>query len=176
MNIKYFGFSSLQQSTVRFFYNCRGDEVYTASQLQSQCQYLNSSSNEFIQLNQLQDNSILPSDRYVFEVPLHVAAAHDAHILLASDSVYDSIQSGYEIGQLNDVWQSRLYVIVYVRLFECVLVGEEHGRGRVVFTNICTYTNKPDVFYSISNFDINVCVKWMFLQLANNGIFNCSHR
>lgn len=85
---------------MRFFYNCRGDEVYTTSQLQSQCQYLNSSSNEYIQLNHMQDNAITDSDRYAFEVPLYLAAAQDAHILLASDSAYDNIQTGYEIGQL----------------------------------------------------------------------------
>lgn len=100
LRVKFFGFSSLEQSSVRFFYNCRGDEVYTTSQLQSQCQYLNSSSNEYIQLNHMQDNAITDSDRYAFEVPLYLAAAQDAHILLASDSAYDNIQTGYEIGQL----------------------------------------------------------------------------
>lgn len=100
LRVKYFGFSSLQQSMVRTFFNCSGDEVYTTGQLQSQCKHLESSSTEYIQLNQLQpDNSLTDGDRFAFEVPLYVAAARDAHILLASNSTYNTIQSGYQIGQ-----------------------------------------------------------------------------
>lgn len=116
MRVKYFGFSSLQQSTVRAFFNCSGDEVYTAGQLQTQCQQLNSSANEYTQLTQLQpDNSIADGDRFAREFPLYVAAGRDAHILLASNSTYDTIQSGYQIGRLISISSLRhKYVHIYI--------------------------------------------------------------
>lgn len=94
LQIKYFGFSSLGQSLARYFYDCRGDEVYAKSQLQSDCQQANVSSNEHTQFYPISNKFI----NDVLEIPLHVAAAHDAHILLASDNTLDSIRNGYEFG------------------------------------------------------------------------------
>lgn len=78
----------------RYFYDCRGDEVYAKSQLQSDCQQANVSSNEHTQFYPISNKFI----NDVLEIPLHVAAAHDAHILLASDNSFDSIRNGYEFG------------------------------------------------------------------------------
>lgn len=97
--IKYFGFSSLGQSLARYFYDCRGEEVYTKSQLQAHCQSANVSSDEHTQFNRIPDNSIMGADQYSLEIPLHVAASHDAHILLSSDASFDSIRYGYEFGE-----------------------------------------------------------------------------
>lgn len=99
MNIKYFGFSTLDQAVVRFFYSCRGDEVYTKSQLQSQCQQLNTTNSSYTQFHRIQDNSITDSDQYPIELPLYVAAEQNAHFLLASDNTYNDTRNGYEIGQ-----------------------------------------------------------------------------
>lgn len=99
LNIKYFGFSTLDQAVVRFFYNCRGDEVYTTSQLQSQCQQLNTTNSAYTQFHRIQDNSITDSDQYPIELPLYVAAEQNAHLLLASDDTYNDTRNGYEIGQ-----------------------------------------------------------------------------
>lgn len=99
LRIKYFGFSSLGQSLARYFYDCRGDEVYTKSQLQSHCQSVNASSEEHTQFNRIPDSSIIDADQYSVEIPLYVAASHDAHILLSSDNSFDSIRHGYEIGE-----------------------------------------------------------------------------
>lgn len=98
LQIKYFGFSSLGQSLARYFYDCRGDEVYTKSQLRSHCQHINSSSSELIQFNRISDNEINNADQYSLEIPLHVAATSDAHILFASDDSFNSIRNGYEFG------------------------------------------------------------------------------
>lgn len=99
LQIKYFGFSSLGQSLARYFYDCRGDEVYTKSQLEQRCQYANITSSEHTQFHAIPTNAIdnIPN-QYSMEIPLHVAAAHDAHILLASDNTFNSIRNGYEFG------------------------------------------------------------------------------
>ncbi|XP_055311129.1 uncharacterized protein LOC129573947 [Sitodiplosis mosellana] len=103
LQIKYFGFSSLGQSLARYFYDCRGDEVYTKSQLQSQCQHVNTTSNEHTQFHRIPDNSITDTDQYSIEIPLYVAASHDAHILLASDNSFNSIRNGYEFVIGDDI-------------------------------------------------------------------------
>lgn len=98
LQIKYFGFSSLGQSLARYFYDCRGDEVYTDSQLQSACQHVNASSNDHTEFKPIPSNDITNADQHSLEIPLHVAASHDAHILLASDNSFDLIRNGYKIG------------------------------------------------------------------------------
>lgn len=98
LQIKYFGFSSLGQSLARYFYDCHGDEVYTKSQLQSKCQHANVTSNEHSKFYRIPNNSINDADQYAIEIPMQVAASHDAHILLAPDDSFDSIRNGYELG------------------------------------------------------------------------------
>lgn len=101
LQIKYFGFSSLGQSLARYFYDCRNDEVYTKSQLQSQCQHVDTTSDEHTQFHRIPDNSITDTDQHSIEIPLYLAASHDAHILLASDNSFNSIRNGYEFGSYS---------------------------------------------------------------------------
>lgn len=96
--IKYFGFSSLGQSLARYFYDCRGDEVYTKSQLSERCQYGNVSSDVHAQFHPIPSNAIADTDRYAIEIPIYVAASHDARMCVASDNSFNSIRNGYEIG------------------------------------------------------------------------------
>lgn len=98
LEIKYFGFSSLGQSLARYFYDCHGDEVYTNAQLETYCQHASISSNDYTQFYAIPSNSIGDTEQYPIEIPLHVAAPHDAHILLASDNSFDSARYGYEFG------------------------------------------------------------------------------
>lgn len=111
LQIKYFGFSSLGQSLARYFYDCRGDEVYTKSQLQSHCQNVNTTSNEHTEFHIIPDNSISDTDQYSIEIPLHLAASHDAHILLSSDNSFNSIRNGYEFG----MYTSYVFVLYFHR-------------------------------------------------------------
>lgn len=96
--IKYFGFSSLGQSLARYFYDCRGDEVYTKSQLNAQCQHADVSSAVHAQFRSIPSNAIADTDRYSIEIPMHVAASHDARMCVASDDSFNSIRNGYEFG------------------------------------------------------------------------------
>lgn len=98
LHIKYFGFSSLGQSLARYFYDCRGDEVYTNTQLNAQCQHVNVSSDMHTQFHSIPSNSIADTDRYSIEIPMHVAASHDAKFVVASDNSFNSIRNGYEFG------------------------------------------------------------------------------
>lgn len=98
LQIKYFGFSSLGQSLARYFYACRGDEVYTKAQLNARCQYANVSSAVHTQFHPIPTNSIADTDRYSIEIPMHVAASHDARMVVASDNSFNSIRNGYEFG------------------------------------------------------------------------------
>ncbi|XP_031630189.1 uncharacterized protein LOC116345171 [Contarinia nasturtii] len=96
LKIKYFGFSSLGQSLARYFYDCRGDEAYTKSQLNSRCQHVNTTNIEHTEFHRIPDNSITDTTQYDVEIPLYVAAQHDAHILLSSDNSSNTIHNGYE--------------------------------------------------------------------------------
>lgn len=58
LQIKYVGFSSLGQSLARFFYDCQEDKIYTKSQLESSCQHMNTTTNEYFQFNPIQNVSI----------------------------------------------------------------------------------------------------------------------
>lgn len=98
MNIKYFGFSSLGESLARFFYDCRGDEVYSESQLKQSCISLETDNSEHQRFHEISDNFISrPGDRLV-DIPLYVQAPKDAHILLSSNNDSQNIQQAYEIG------------------------------------------------------------------------------
>lgn len=100
LQIKYFGFSSLGQSLARFFYDCHEDNVYTKSQLQSNCQLINAANNEHSQFQQIENISQTRSNQYPIEIPLYIGATSDAHILIGAQNSNVN-QKGYEIGK----WQ-----------------------------------------------------------------------
>lgn len=108
LQIKYFGFSSLGQSLARYFYDCHGDEVYTKSQLLSQCQHVHTTNNKYIKFQSIPNNAIINSDRILIQFPFYIAGDQNAHILISGDS--DDSSNGYEIG-LQTV------VVVFVLFF-----------------------------------------------------------
>lgn len=95
LQIKYFGFSSLGQSIARFFYDCQEDKIYTKSQLESSCQHMNTTANEYFQFNPIQNVSIRDASQYPIGLPLYIDAPSDAHVLIAFDNTN---RNGYEIG------------------------------------------------------------------------------
>lgn len=95
LQIKYFGFSSHGQSLARFFYDCQEDKIYTKSQLESSCQHMNTTTNEYFQFNPIQNVSIRDPNQYSIGLPLYIDAPSDAHVLIASDNTN---RNGYEIG------------------------------------------------------------------------------
>lgn len=111
LQIKYFGFSSLGQSLARYFYDCRGEEVYTKSQLNAQCQRVNVSSAMHTKFHSIPSNPMADTDRYSIEIPMHVDASHDAKFVVASDNSFNSIRNGYEIG---------MYIVYHLHIGICL--------------------------------------------------------
>lgn len=179
LQIKYFGFSSLGQSLARYFYDCRGDEVYTKSQLQSHCQHVNTASNEHTQFHRIPDNSITNTDQYSIEIPLHVAATHDAHILLASDNSFNSIRSGYEFGLYTDV-HFVLFISIVLPVFPYLLsiirytvIGDDINRRVSIHkiglqsTSTLGDFRRADIF--LSNEVLNLVVRISRCKIAFYG-------
>lgn len=99
LKIAYFGFASYGQSMARFYYDCRGDEIYTPTQLAQRCQQTNTTDFEHNHFVAIGENATASPD-YLVNLPVFVAGKQDAHILIASDnSSLDQIQNGYEIGE-----------------------------------------------------------------------------
>lgn len=102
LKIAYFGFSSLGQSLARFYYDCRGDEIYTPGQLSEYCEKYSTNDTDYQRFVPIGANAIINPDNYLVNLPVFVTAKQDAHILIASDnSSLDNIQNGYEIGELS---------------------------------------------------------------------------
>lgn len=99
LKITHFGFTSYGQSLARFYYNCRGDEIYTPTQLAQRCEQTSTSDLEHTHFVPIGANAAESSD-HVVNLPIFVAAKQDAHILISSDnSSLDHIRNGYEIGE-----------------------------------------------------------------------------
>lgn len=84
---------------MRFFYDCRGDDVYSTSQLQKSCMALDTTNSEHNQFIRINDNYIPQPDDNLIDFPLYIQASQDAHILLASNNEANNIETGYEIGK-----------------------------------------------------------------------------
>lgn len=101
LGIKYFGFSSLGLSLARFFYDCRGDEVYSISQQHTSCSALETTSsvhNQFIKIN---NNSIAQPDVDLVDILINIQAPRDVHILFWSNNETNNIGIGYEISKVK---------------------------------------------------------------------------
>lgn len=86
------------QSLARFFYDCRGDEIYSKTQLKHSCNNYETAESEFKQFTEIQTNLLSKSDGRVINLPLFIEGRKDAHILISSDDAYDKISDAYEIG------------------------------------------------------------------------------
>lgn len=99
LKIAYFGFSSYGQAMARFYYDCRGDEIYTPSQLVQYCNHTSATQNVHNIFSPIGGNATTNPD-YLVRLPVYVTGKQDAHILIASDnSSLNQIRNGYEIGE-----------------------------------------------------------------------------
>lgn len=102
----------------RFYYDCRGDETYTPTQLAERCEQTRTSDEEhqhFVPIGA----SATESPDYLVNMPVYVAGQQDAHILIASDnSSLDQIRNGYEIGMRLETVGSRSPVTIDCMHFE----------------------------------------------------------
>lgn len=96
--VKYVGFASLQHSLAEFFYGCKGEDIYTKNELQSNCTLYETKANtfkDFYKLNSKIDKKYA-ANSYIVNTLFYVEARRGVKILLSKDEA--DISDGYEMG------------------------------------------------------------------------------
>lgn len=98
-DIKYFGFSSYDNSPAKYFYACESEEVHAEADLRKQCQYTEAMENEYREFHQITNMAGARTEGYIVNFPFYVRGVRDAHVLLTTVPVANRGTSEYEIGE-----------------------------------------------------------------------------
>lgn len=96
--MKYFGFSSFDNSLAKYFYGCESENSHPEADLRELCRY-KAMENEYNEFHKITDMAGVRTSGYIINFPFYVRASRDAHVLLTTVPEANREANEYEIGE-----------------------------------------------------------------------------